>query len=168
MTKQDARLGVYKVLDDLGVSYQIHEHQAFFTVAEADEKGYVLPGLNLKNLFIKNKRGPERYLVILDDHRRLDFKAFAKFTGWGNKVTFAGDDELMEYLGLTPGSVSPFGLINDLQHRVIVVLAKSIGQAAGDMTVNFHPNDNKETLSLTKNDFLKFLEHMGNTVIFEV
>ena len=74
----------------------------------------------------------------------------------------------MEYLGLTPGSVSPFGLINDLQHRVIVVLAKSIGQAAGDMTVNFHPNDNTATLSLTKNDFLKFLEHMGNTVIFEV
>lgn len=167
MTKQDGRRQVHEMLDSLGISYEIHEHQAFFTVAEADEKGYALAGLNLKNLFIKNKRGPERYLVILDDHRRLDFKAFAAFTGWGNKVTFAGDDELMEYLGLTPGSVGPFGLINDWRHQVIVVLDKIIGQAADDTLVNFHPNDNTATLSLSKKDFLTFLDQMGNPVICE-
>ncbi|MCQ4635352.1 prolyl-tRNA synthetase associated domain-containing protein [Anaerovorax odorimutans] len=165
---KNARGQVYQALDELKISYQVHEHEAFFTVAEADEKGYALPGLNLKNLFIKHKKGPERWLVILEDHCRLDFKALGKLTGWGNKAAFAGDEELMRCLGLTPGSVGPFGLLNDREHQVIVVLGKAVCDAEEGTLVNFHPNDNTATLSLTKKDFLKFLRHMGNPVIFEI
>ena len=159
---------VYDVLDSLNISYKIHHHQVFFTVAEADEKGYTLSGLNLKNLFIKDKKKGKWYLVILDDHRRLDFKAFREIAGWGNKATFASDEELMEHLGLTPGSVSPFGLLNDNDRQVTVVLDQAIGEASYDTYVNFHPNVNTETISLTKNDFIRFLKHQGNLVIWEI
>lgn len=167
MSKRCGRKQVCQVLDSLGIEYEIHEHEAFFTVAQAAELGFALPGLNLKNLFIKNKKGPERYLVILEDRRRLDFQAFGEVAGWGNKVTFAKEEEMIEYLGLTPGSVSPFGLINDQEHQVIVVLEKAVGEASNDTLVNFHPNDNTATLALTKGDFLKFLKYQGNPVVFE-
>ena len=159
---------VYDVLDSLGIPYEIHHHQAFFTVAEADEKGYARPGLNLKNLFIKKKKDTKWYLVILEDHRRLDFKAFREITGWGNKVTFASDEELMEHLGLTPGSVSPFVLLNYQKRQVAVVLDKAIAEASDGTYVNFHPNVNTATISLTKSDFIRFLEQQGNPIIWEI
>ena len=164
MTDNEKRL--YALLDKLGITYTVHRHQAFYTVAEADEKGYVLPGLNLKNLFIRDKKTGEHYLVILDDHRRLDFKAFGEIAGW-KKGTFAGDEELMACLGLTPGSVSPFGLINDMGREVIVVLERAVAAAPEDALVNFHPNVNTATIAMKKKDFLRFLEHMGNRVVME-
>lgn len=96
----------------------------------------------------------------------MDERHFRELTGWG-KMRFARAEELMELLGLTPGSVSPFGLINDQEHRVTVVLEKKITDAADEETVNFHPNRNTATLSLMKRDFIRFLNYIGCRVIFE-
>ncbi len=73
---------------------------------------------------------------------------------------------MWDLLRLTPGSVSPFGLLSDKAHRVTVVLEKLITEAAAEELVNFHPNRNTATLSLQKRDFLKFLEYIGTEVIF--
>lgn len=105
-------------------------------------------------------------MVILEDHRHMDEKHFKDLTGWG-KIRFAQEKEMWELLRLTPGSVSPFGLLSDKDHRVTVVLEKLITDAAEDELVNFHPNRNTATLSLKKRDFLKFLESIGTDVIFE-
>lgn len=158
---------LYDVFQRIGITdYDIHEHKAIFSTKEAEDEGLILPGLNLKNLLIKDKKTEHFFMVILEDHRHMDEKHFKDLTGWG-KIRFAQEKEMWELLRLTPGSVSPFGLLSDKDHRVTVVLEKLITDAAEDELVNFHPNRNTATLSLKKKDFLKFLESIGADVIFE-
>ena len=158
---------LYDVFQRIGITdYDIHEHKAIFSTKEAEDEGLILPGLNLKNLLIKDKKTEHFFMVILEDHRHMDEKHFKDLTGWG-KIRFAQEKEMWELLRLTPGSVSPFGLLSDKNHRVTVVLEKLITDAAEDELVNFHPNRNTATLSLKKRDFLKFLESIGADVIFE-
>lgn len=162
----DSQGRLYALLEELNIEYIKYEHPAFFTVEEGDLLGFEAPGLNLKNLFIRDKKTGDYFLVILDDHRRLDFKAFRLLTDWKHP-TFATDAELMRFLGLTPGSVTPFGLINDEARAVTVVLDKCIGEADGEELVNFHPNTNTATLGIKKKDFLRFLAYRGNRILQE-
>lgn len=165
MTENEERL--YQAFAEIGITeYTVHEHEAVFTSREAEDKGLMMKGLNLKNLLIKDKKSGSFFLVILDDHRHMDAAHFKKLTGWG-KIRFANEEELFSVLGLTPGSVSPFGLICDEDKLVTVVLERKIAEADETELVNFHPNRNTATLSLTKKDFLRFLEYVGNPVIFE-
>lgn len=165
MTENEETL--YQLFTDIGITeYTVHEHEAVFTSREAQDKGLMMEGLNLKNLLIKDKKSGRFFLVILDDHRQMDTTHFKKLTGWG-KIRFANEEELLSVLGLTPGSVSPFGLICDREKLVTVVLEEKISNAEETELVNFHPNRNTATLSLTKKDFLRFLEYVGNPVIFE-
>ena len=162
----EARL--YQIFEEIGITdYEIHEHQAVFTIAEIDEVGLDMPGLNLKNLLIKDKKDNQFYMVILDDHRHMDMKHFQELTGWSKKVRFANEEELMELLHLAPGSVSPFGIIHDRNHQVVVVLGREITAADEDALVNFHSNRNTATLSLKKSDFLRFLRHQETKLILE-
>lgn len=166
MKEQETRL--YQILEEIGITeYTVHEHEAIYTSQEAEDAGLIFPGLNLKNLLLKDKKDNKFYLVILDDRRKMDRRHFKALTGWSSKVTFADAEELMELLGLTPGSVSPFGLIFDEEKKVTVVLEKAITYAPETELVNFHPNRNTATLSLSKRDFLRFLDFAGNLVIFE-
>lgn len=165
MDKKEARL--YEVFEKLDIKdYKIIEHEAVFTSQEAEDAGLNMPGLNLKNLLIKDRKHEEFYLIILEYHRHLEEKHFRKLTGWG-KIRFARPEELQALLHLTPGSVSPFGLIFDTDKRVSVILDKEIADAADDEPVNFHPNRNTATLSLAKKDFVKFLDYIGCRVIWE-
>lgn len=158
---------LYAVFAELGIEeYQVHEHGAVFTVEEARNEGLNLEGLNLKNLLVKDKKTGEFYLLILDEHRRMDEKHFREVTGW-NKIRFASREELWELLALKPGSVTPYGLINDARQRVAVVLDAAIAEAGAEESVNFHPNRNTATLSMKKSDFLKFLAYTGNRIICE-
>jgi len=166
INEREARL--YQVFDEIGITeYTVHDHEAIYTSQEAEEAGLIFPGLNLKNLLLRDKKDNRFYLVILDDRRKMDRRHFKELTGWSSKVAFASPEQMMELLGLTPGSVSPFGLIFDREKRVTVVLEKSITYAPETEPVNFHPNRNTATLSLSKRDFLRFLDFAGNPVIFE-
>ncbi len=165
MTESEERL--YQIFADLDITeYQVHEHQAVFTSQEAKEAGLTMPGLNLKNLLVKDKKDGRFFLVILEEHRQMDGKHFKQITGW-RQIRFAHAEELMEVLALSPGAVSPFGLIHDKEKQITVVLDKQIGLAAADVLVHFHPNRNTATVSLTKGDFMKFLAFTGHSVIFE-
>jgi Ala-tRNA(Pro) deacylase len=107
-----------------------------------------------------NQKGNRHYLVIIEHAKRADLRAVADQIGDG-KLSFASPERLMTHLGLTPGSVSPFGLINDREHVVRVVLDRDLKSAE---RVSFHPNINTATLTVAAADFQRFLAACGNTV----
>ncbi|MEA4922128.1 MAG: YbaK/EbsC family protein [Eubacteriaceae bacterium] len=159
---------IFDVLDQLDIKYTLHEHEAVFTVDDVIEKGCIYPGINVKNLLVKDKKSGRLYFVILEDGRRLDFKGFREWTGWGSRMTFAGDDDLMTYLNVTPGSCSLLGLVFDREHALTVVLCREIAEADDDELINFHPNVNTVTVSLKVGDVRRFIDHLGNEVICEI
>ena len=149
---------VYSRLTELGIPYEKHEHPAVFTVEQAEEHWAGITATHCKNLFLRNQKGNRHYLVILVATKRADLRAVADQIGDG-KLSFASADRLMTHLGLTPGSVSPFGLINDQQHQVRVVMDSDLKTAE---RVAFHPNVNTATLTLSRADFDRFLQTCGN------
>jgi Ala-tRNA(Pro) deacylase len=153
---------VYEVLDELNISYQRYEHEPVFTVDEVNELGIDIPGQHCKNLFLRNKKGDTQYLVIVDDSKKVDIKALAMQIE-STKLSFASPDRLYKYLGLTPGSVSVFGLLNDIEHCVEVVLDRDM---ANSQQIGFHPNTNKATVVIKYTDFEKFIKWCGNKTTY--
>ncbi len=135
----------------------MHTHPPVFTVPEANIHCSHIPGTHIKNLFLRNKKTDEYYLVTIPSEESLDLKAFRKLIG-APKIRFADSEALMDILGLTPGSVSPLGLINDTKHRAIFILEKQLWDAK---ILCAHPNINTETLQLKNEDFRKFLDATG-------
>src|ERR1700741_3387927 len=135
---------VLAVLDTLGISYVRHEHPAVATVADAEAQWAGIDAAHCKNLFLRNQKGDRHYLVILTHSKRADLRQVAVQIGDG-KLSFASPDRLMTYLRITPGSVSPFGLLNDPDHRVRVFIDADLKQAE---RITFHPNVNTATLVL--------------------
>lgn len=162
MTVTEIEREVLEALDKLGISYARHEHPPVFTVGEAEKYWGGLHGAHCKNLFLRNNRGTCHYLVIVEASRRVDLKALTSRLN-EDRLSFASPGRLMKYLGLEPGSVSPFGLIHDKGHEVRVVVDAELRSAAG---VNFHPNVNTSTLGLSFSDFEGFLAWCGNPVEF--
>lgn len=151
---------VYSVLDELGIEYEKHSHPPVFTVEEANEHWAGIKGGHTKNLFFRNKKGNRHFLVILDHGKSLDIKRLQQKIGAGT-LSFASDRRLSEHLGLTKGSVSAFGLINDEKKAVEVMIDKDLME--GEF-INFHPNVNTATVTITVDDFKKFLASRGNKV----
>jgi Ala-tRNA(Pro) deacylase len=147
-------------LQELGISYTRHEHPPVATVEEATAHWAGIEATHCKNLFLRNQKGSRHYLVVLTATKKADLKAVAQQIGDG-KLSFASPDRLMTHLGLTPGSVSPFGLINDRDHAVRVVLDRDFQTAT---RLAFHPNINTATLTVSAADFAKFLDACGNPV----
>jgi Ala-tRNA(Pro) deacylase len=158
----DTSNNVYKTLEELSIEYEKHEHPPVFTVEEAHEHWSDIKGKHSKNLFLRNKKGNRHFLVVMDAEKSLDIKQFQKKIGISN-LSFASEKRLEKYLGLTKGSVSPFGLINDENHEVEVIVDKDIINAD---FVNFHPNINTATVTISAADFKRFLEQTGNKITF--
>ena len=158
MTTQEQR--VVAKLDELGIAVTRHEHPPVATVDEAARYWADIDATHCKNLFLRNQKGTRHYLVILKHSKRANLRAIADQIGDG-KLSFASPERLMSCLGLTPGSVSPFGLIHDPEHKVRVVLDRDLKTVD---RVSFHPNINTVTLTLTFTDFEKFLGECGNVV----
>ena len=149
-------------LRDLGIAFTRHEHPSVATVEEAARHWVGIDATHCKNLFLRNQKGSRHYLVILLAAKKADLRAVAEQIGDG-KLSFASPERLMTYLGLTPGSVSPFGLIHDREHHVRVVLDRDLRTAS---RLSFHPNINTVTLTIAAGDFQKFLDACGNTVLY--
>src|SRR5215831_14006994 len=120
-TQMDPAPAVYAALDALGVPYERHEHPAVFNSEDAAKYWDPIAGTQCKNLFLRNKKGDRHYLVILEISKRVDLKDLVKVVG-DDRLSFGSPERLMTHLGLTPGSVSPFGLINDAAGTVRVIL----------------------------------------------
>jgi Ala-tRNA(Pro) deacylase len=144
-------------LDALGILYRNHEHAAVFTVEEAKALRGELTGGHIKNLFLRNKK-EEMWLVVAEEDKRIDLKALGERLGAG-KLSFGSPDRLLRYLGVLPGAVTPFGIINDRERKVKVVLDRDL--MAFD-PVNAHPLVNTMTTALSPRDLVKFLEAEGH------
>jgi len=158
MTDQERR--VREQLLDLGIAFERHEHPPVPTVEEAEKHWAGIDATHCKNLFLRNQKGDRHYLVVLVHSKKADLRAVAAQIGDG-KLSFGSPERLMKCLGLTPGSVSPFGLINDHDHSVRVFLDRDLQSAA---RLSFHPNINTVTLVISAADFQRFLEAAGNRV----
>jgi Ala-tRNA(Pro) deacylase len=148
------------VLDALGIPYTLHEHPPVFTVEEAERYWADIPATHCKNLFLRNQKGTRHYLVVLDHRKQADLKRLAEKIG-DDRLSFASPERLQKHLGLTPGAVSPMGLIHPGARDVILVLDADLLAAE---RLGFHPNRNTATITVATADFLRFLESRGNVV----
>ena len=151
---------VYAALDALGIRYQRHEHPAVFNAEDAAKFWDPIPGVQCKNLFLRNKKGNHHYLVVVEISKRADLKEIVKLVG-DDRLSFGSPDRLMAELGLTPGSVSPFGLLNDEDGSVRVLLDQDL---RGADRLIFHPNINTASVVVSWTDLERFLATRRNTV----
>jgi Ala-tRNA(Pro) deacylase len=153
---------LYSLLVELEISYDYHEHPPLATINDAIIHWKDYNSGRCKNIFFRNHKGDKHYLVILEHLRQLNIHDLEKRLLQG-KLTFASDQRLKKHLGLEPGSVSPFGLINDKEKHVHIFIDEKLNESD---RLAFHPNVNTATLVISKNDFLRFLDHTGNTYEF--
>ena len=151
---------VYEVLEKLGISFSRHEHPPVFTVEQAQQHWVGIAGAHCKNLFLRNKKGNRHYLVILEHTKNADLRKLTEKLG-EDRLSFGSPERLKRFLGLDPGAVSPFGLINDSQKDIVVVIDQDLKKAE---RVNFHPNVNTATVGISAAALEKFLAWAGNSI----
>ncbi|MBD3359727.1 MAG: prolyl-tRNA synthetase associated domain-containing protein [Candidatus Buchananbacteria bacterium] len=147
-------------LQDEQITYILHEHPAVYTCEEAEKYCSQIPGLATKNLFLKNQKKNRYFLIILPADKQADLKKIAAIVN-EKKLSFANPDELQDKLGLQPGAVSPFGLINDDKQAVEVYIDKDVYNAE---IVSFHPNRNTASLELTSAMWQKYLNTIDHDI----
>ena len=149
---------VFQTLDHLKIPYTLHRHPAVFTVEEAMKHDAGIQGMHCKNLFLRDQKGKNHVLLVTENMKSIQVKEVGKKLALGN-LSFASPERLMTHLGLEPGSVSPFGLINDEAHQVMLVLDEVLQKSE---LINFHPNINTMTVTLRYEDFETFVKFTGN------
>ncbi len=150
---------LYRLLESLQIPYEYIEHPPVPTVEEAMKYWSGIESGHCKNIFFRNHKGDRHYLVILYYDSKLNIKELEQKLRQG-KLSFASDRRLMQYLGLTPGSVSPFGLINDHSRHVHLFIDRTL---LDHERLSFHPNTNTASLIIPREGLFRFLEHTGNT-----
>lgn len=150
---------LYDLLDRLAIKYEYHEHPPLATIEEAIIHWKDYNSGRCKNIFFRNHKGNRHYLVILYHDSKLNIRDLEQKLRQG-KLTFASDRRLKQYLGLTPGSVSPFGLINDHSHHVHLFIDKTLMEHE---RLSFHPNINTASLIIPRDGLFRFLAHTGNS-----
>ncbi len=153
---------LYELLEKLSIQFEYYEHPPLATIEAAIIHWKDYNSGRCKNIFFRNHKGNKHYLVILEHLAQLNIHDLEKRLGQG-KLTFASDIRLKKYLGVEPGSVTPFGLINDTEKHVHLFIDEKL---KGSERLTFHPNVNTASLVVSKADFLKFLEHTGNSFEF--
>jgi Ala-tRNA(Pro) deacylase len=148
---------LFERLDELGLAHRTVEHAPVFTVEQAKEHRGVLPGHHIKNLFLRNKK-EEMWLVVALEDRAIDLKRLGEVLGAG-RLSFGSPDRLRRHLGVEPGSVTPFSVINDSGHQVTLVLDRGLLEGG---PVNAHPLVNTMTTAISFADLRRFFEATGH------
>ena len=149
---------VYAALERMGISFDYYEHPEAPTI-EIAAQFYRGEGTTLcKNLFFRNHKGNRHYLVIMDSRHDRDIHDMEHRLHQG-KLSFASPERLMRHLGVRPGSVSLFALVNDAGHEVTLFVDRRLLEAE---KVSFHPNDNRASLVISSADMMRFVEQAGN------
>ena len=149
---------LYQLLAELNISYEYIEHPEAPTIEIAKQYWAGHEARHCKNLFFRNHKGNKHYLVLLDCDKNMDIHRIEKLLGQG-KLSFASPERLLKHLGLTPGSVTPFGLINNTNHDVIVFIDSTLKEAE---KVSFHPCINTASLIIKREDLIRFLDYCQN------
>ena len=140
-----------KLLDIRGYDYDFHEHNALFTVEDSNKLRGEIKGLHSKNLFLKNKKN-KFYLFSCEEFTKINLKTISKSLV-GN-VSFAKKEYLLELLGISPGSVTPFALLNNTENNIDLYLEDKMHESE---YINFHPLTNKATVTIKSNEFIEFM-----------
>jgi Ala-tRNA(Pro) deacylase len=156
MPKSPADL--FAALDALGIPHTTVKHPPLFTVDEARGLRGKVPGGHTKNLFLRDKKSA-LYLVVALEDASIELKGLHRLLGASGRFSFGSADLLREVWGVAPGSVTPFGAINDTEGRVTVVLDAAMMEH--DL-LNYHPLDNTMTTSIGRDDLVKFLRSTGH------
>lgn len=161
MTQQEK---VYEALDKLGIEYKVIHHEEVHTIEEMDALGIFTDGEVCKNLFLRNANGKTHYVVSMLKDKHPDIQKDIRTQLGCSRLSFGSDERLMKHMGLTPGAVGPFGILNDDDADVNVVLDSELKTVGG--YIGFHPNDNTAFLWLKFDDLIKFIKSRGNDVYY--
>jgi Ala-tRNA(Pro) deacylase len=153
-----SRPELFAFLDGLGIETRTTEHPPLFTVEESQALRGRIAGGHTKNLFLKDKKG-RLFLVVAEEERSIDLKDLHRRIGASGRLSFGDASRMKEVLGVEPGSVTAFALVNDAAHAVSLVLDAKL--LAHDM-VNCHPLTNTATTTIARDDLLKFFDATGH------
>lgn len=141
-----------------GIEARTATHPPLATVAESQVLRGQIAGGHTKNLFLKDKKS-RYFLVTVEEEALVDLKTIHQIIGASGRVSFGSADAMMDMLGVSPGAVTLFGLINDLDHQVTVVIDNALME---ETTINAHPLENTATTSIARDDLLRFFRLTGH------
>lgn len=156
------KLGVYNFLEEKNIAYESVEHGAVWTMDELQDVEIPHKEADAKNLFIRDDKKNNYYLITVRGNKRLDLKAFRKMFET-RPLKFCGEDELRAKLDLFPGAVSPFGILNNNERDVQFFMDEDF--LKDDGLIGIHPNDNTATVFLDAKDLEEILKEHGNSVV---
>lgn len=153
---------IYRLLSEKGVWHEITEHKAVYNMDEVADIELPYPKAECKNLFVRDKKKREYYLISVKGDKRVNLKKFRE--KYNTKpLGFASEDDLMNILGLIPGAVTPLGLLNDTDGKVILYLDQDFFK--GEHLIGVHPNDNTATVWMRADDLTDIIRTHGNNVV---
>ena len=158
----DKKEKVLKKLDELNIHYKLIDHPAVYTIDTMDELHLNKNGHIVKNLFLKNSNGKKHYLVVLKGNKKANLKSIKSQIN-STALSFASEERLEKHLGLSKGSVTPLGIINDEEHLVNIVLDEDLKK---EEIIGVHPNVNTSTVFISYNDLIKFINSFGNEIFY--
>ena len=162
MTEQKQKK-ICDILDQLDIPFEIQEHPPVYTIEEMELLQLGKDGDEIaKNLFLRDSKGKRHFLVVLRKDKKADLKELRGQIG-STALSFASEERLEQYLGLTKGAVTPFGIIHDTQHAVEILLDEDLRKSA---RVGVHPNVNTATVWLSPHDLERFIKELGNPLRF--
>ena len=151
---------VFDFLQQSGIAYEVSEHPAVYTMEEMEQLGLDKLGTIPKNLFVRDGKGRQHFLITAAADTHIDLKALGEKLGV-KKLSFASAERLQQYLGVTAGCVSPFGVLNDTQNAVTVIFDSKL---AGLLKLGVHPNVHNATVWLSFENLCKAIQKAGNTI----
>ena len=157
MNKQE----IYKFLKNKNICYEITEHKAVFNMKELEDVDLLYPELNGKNLFIRDDKKINYYLITIKGNKKINLKEFRKINNT-RALSFASEDDLMNIMNLMPGSVTPLGILNDKELKIKFYIDKEFLNEP--QIIGVHPNENTATVWLKVDDLINIIKEHGNQV----
>ena len=149
---------LFALLEELGIKTTTLHHEAVFTVAESDKLHREVEGGHTKNLFVKDKKD-NYFLIVAEATAQIPINRIHPLIGARSRISFGNAERLMEFLGVEPGSVTAFSPMNDRDNRVKVIIDAPLLRHDA---INCHPLKNTMTTTISRQDLLSFLEHVGH------
>ena len=153
---------VYQFLQENKIFFDAKEHEPVFTMEDMNRLGLTEKGIVCKNLFLRDAKGKNHFLVCVPEDKKVDLKTFHEKVG-STKVSFASAERLQKYLGVQQGCVSPLGILNDEERNVTVVFDDDLKRQS---EIGIHPNDNTATIWLSFKDLCQIIRDHGNPLVF--
>lgn len=155
------KIGIYNYLQHQEIWHEITEHKAVSDMAELEDLILPYPEAMAKNIFVRDDKKRNFYLITVKGDKRIDLKEFKQKYNTRN-LSFASENYLMDVMGLRPGSVTPLGILNDKDNKVNFFLDREFFNS--QELIGVHPNDNTATVWLKINDLVEIIKNHGNNV----